>query len=96
MSSAVGPIFALLNASLPENDNTVELDVAMYPNPFLGVANDTFNFANERYLGLVDAGDDGQVIPLQPLLVKARNVDVIIAIDAVSFTNLSRTFSGIY
>ncbi|KLO18750.1 hypothetical protein SCHPADRAFT_819403 [Schizopora paradoxa] len=84
LSSGVGPIFALLNESLPENDNTVELDVAMYPNPFFGLANDTFNLSKERYLGLVDAGDDGQVIPLQPLLVEARNVDVIIAIDATN------------
>jgi hypothetical protein len=33
---------------------------------------------------MVDGSEDGQNIPLQPLLVKAREVDVIIAIDAVS------------
>jgi lysophospholipase len=39
----------------------------------------------------VDGGEDGEVIPLQPLLVKARGVDVIFAIDAVSgfFTSAS-------
>ncbi|KAG1861740.1 hypothetical protein DFJ58DRAFT_725585 [Suillus subalutaceus] len=31
---------------------------------------------------MVDGGEDGEVIPLQPLLVKARGVDVIFAIDA--------------
>jgi len=31
---------------------------------------------------MVDGGLDGQVIPLQPLLVQARGVDTIIAIDA--------------
>jgi lysophospholipase len=33
---------------------------------------------------MVDGGEDGEVIPLQPLLVKARGIDVIFAIDAVS------------
>jgi lysophospholipase len=39
----------------------------------------------------VDGGEDGEVISLQPLLVKARGVDVIFAIDAVSgfFTSAS-------
>lgn len=34
-------------------------------------------------LNLVDGGEDGETTPLQPLLVKARGLDVIVAIDAV-------------
>lgn len=56
----------------------------MYPNPFFGVANGTFIDTNEEFIGLVDGGEDGEIIPLQPLLVKARNVDVIFAIDGSS------------
>lgn len=56
---------------------------ALYPNPFYGVANGTFLDSNQTYLNLVDGGEDGEVTPFQPLLVKARGVDVIFAIDAV-------------
>lgn len=49
----------------------------------MGVAPQTFLDSGETQLALVDGGIDGQVIPIQPLLVKARSVDVVIAIDAV-------------
>ncbi len=55
----------------------------MIPNPFFGVANNTFPQSNQTFLRLVDGGEDGEVIPLQPLLVKAREIDVILAIDGV-------------
>ena len=70
-----------MNASIPQPG--VELDVTRYPNPFFGVANGTFIDSAQRVLSLVDGGEDGQLIPIQPLLVKARKVDVIIAIDGV-------------
>jgi len=72
-----------MNATIPQPG--VELDVSRYPNPFFGVANGTFVDSSQPVLTMVDGGEDGQVIPLQPLLVKARGVDVIIAIDAVRF-----------
>ena len=80
-TSIVGPIIEFLNASIPQPG--VELDVALYPNPFFGVANGTFIDSSETALRLVDGGEDGEVIPVQPLLVKAREVDVIVVIDAV-------------
>ena len=43
----------------------------------------SFIDASETELTLIDGGLDGQVIPLQPLYVKSRNLDVVIAIDAV-------------
>jgi lysophospholipase len=32
---------------------------------------------------MCDGGFDGQVTPLQPMLVKEREIDVVIAVDAV-------------
>jgi lysophospholipase len=80
-NSIVGPIIQFLNASIPQPG--VELDVVRYPNPFFGVAKHTFIDSSQTVLSMVDGGEDGEVIPIQPLLVKAREVDVIIAIDAV-------------
>jgi lysophospholipase len=82
LESEVGPLLSLLNSSFPETG--IEIDVASWPNPFYGVAPETFIASNQVDLTLVDGGEDGEVIPLQPLLVKARAVDVILAIDAVS------------
>ncbi|KDQ57439.1 hypothetical protein JAAARDRAFT_58053 [Jaapia argillacea MUCL 33604] len=82
LNSTVGPIIEALNSSTPEPG--IELDVSLYPNPFFGVANQTYIDTNQEYLSLVDGGEDGEVIPIQPLLVKARGVDVILAIDATS------------
>jgi lysophospholipase len=62
----------------------VEYDIASWPNPFYGVAPETFIDTAQTNLNLVDGGEDGETIPLQPLLVKPRGVDVIFAIDAVS------------
>ena len=82
MNSTVGPVIEFLNESIPQPG--VELDVVRYPNPFFGVANGTFIDSSHTVLTLVDGGEDGEVIPIQPLLVKSREVDVLIVIDAVS------------
>ena len=47
------------------------------------MANGTFIDSSETVLRMVDGGGDGEVIPAQPLLVKAREVDVMVVIDAV-------------
>lgn len=82
MESFFGPEISLINSLLPEPG--IELDVASWPNPFYGVAPGTFISSNQTDLRLVDGGEDGEEIPLQPLLVKARGVDTILAIDVVS------------
>jgi len=84
-----------MNATLPQPG--VELDVCRFPNPFQGVAKDTFIDSSQTVLSMVDGGEDGEVIPLQPMLVKARELDVIIAIDAVSeiFETLDPIFDNI-
>ena len=85
-SSPVGPLFALLNESLPQS-SSIELDLSLYPNAFFGVSPETFIDSDQEFLGLVDGGIDGEVVPFQPLLVKARNVDVIVAVDASADTD---------
>lgn len=87
LSSTIGPLFELLNLTLPEPG--IELDAALVPNPFFGVLPGTFPDSNQKFLRLVDGGEDGEVTPFQPLLVKARNIDTIFAIDAVRTTPVS-------
>ncbi|KAF8853612.1 lysophospholipase [Acephala macrosclerotiorum] len=63
-------------------------DIAQYqPNPFYHFNNDTNRSANSTQLTLVDGGEDGQNIPLYPLIQPQRNVDVIFAIDSSADTN---------
>jgi lysophospholipase len=72
----------LLNETYPQSP-ALRLDTSNFPNPFHGVAPDTFADSGETILALCDGGEDGQITPLQPMLVKDRKIDVIIAIDAV-------------
>ncbi|KAK6003153.1 hypothetical protein QM012_000998 [Aureobasidium pullulans] len=61
-------------------------DIANYPNPFFGYNNATSRIADTDQLTLVDGGEDGQNIPLHPLIQPERNVDVIFAIDSSADT----------
>ena len=54
------------------------------PQPFMGINPGVYQDFNSTSLSLVDGGEDREVVPLAPLLVKARNLDVIVAIDASS------------
>lgn len=74
---------AALNALFP-NAGT-DVSAAKVPNPFIGLQPSTYIDTKEQTLFLGDGGEDGQEIPFQPLLVKARGVDVIIATDAVCY-----------
>ncbi len=56
---------------------------AHIPNAFQGVNPKGYIDSAAPILSLGDGGDDGQEIPFQPLLVKARGVDVIVGIDLV-------------
>ncbi|KAI0743142.1 lysophospholipase [Daedaleopsis nitida] len=83
-ASSVGPIIAGLRQALPQSG--IRLDSAVVPNPFFGMSRDTFLDSDQHEIVLVDGGEDGEVTPVQPLLVKARGVDTIIAIDASADT----------
>lgn len=61
-------------------------DIAQYqPNPFLGW--DDSVVAGQIDLNMVDGGEDGQNLPLQPLIQPERHVDVIFAVDSTSDYN---------
>ncbi|XBW34739.1 hypothetical protein QEN19_000306 [Hanseniaspora menglaensis] len=58
---------------------------ASYPNPFYGLDAESQDFGSNitltEDLYLVDGGEDGETIPLVPLLQKEREVDAIFAFD---------------
>lgn len=57
-------------------------DIAIYaPNPFMRTSGFHSNIESSEFLSLVDGGEDGQNVPLHPLVQPERNVDVIIAFD---------------
>jgi lysophospholipase len=76
-------IFTRLLTDLGEDSN----DIAQWqPNPFYRYNNATNRNAESQQLALVDGGEDGQNIPLYPLLQPMRNVDVIFAVDSSADT----------
>ncbi|KAJ7178193.1 lysophospholipase [Mycena filopes] len=77
---------ALINATYPQPPG-LRLDTSNYPNPFHGVAPATFSDSGETILSLCDGGEDGQVSPLQPMLVPDRKIDVIVTIDSSNDAN---------
>ncbi|CAI5756204.1 unnamed protein product [Candida verbasci] len=79
ISSTIKSILTSILQNLSEEEN----DVAVYePNPFydsqVGYSENTIQ---NKSLNLVDGGEDGQNIPLYPLLQQDRSVDVIFAYD---------------
>ncbi|OSD00770.1 lysophospholipase [Trametes coccinea BRFM310] len=82
LSSSIGPLIEGINQTMPQSG--IRLDSAQVPNPFRGVAKGTFMDTDSAMLTLVDGGEDGETTPFQPLLVQARGIDTIIAIDAVN------------
>jgi len=87
IESQIGPIFEIVNQTFTQS-SLVEQDSAVYPNPFFGVNASVYEDSAQHFIALVDAGNNGEAVPNQPLLVKARKVEVIIAVDGVSFTVL--------
>ncbi|QLQ82185.1 hypothetical protein HG537_0G04400 [Torulaspora globosa] len=76
-----GPLATVFAKAMGNDSN----DVANYsPNPFRGIDlgyNSTASFSSDDYLYLADGGEDGETIPLAPLLQKEREVDIIFAFD---------------
>jgi len=66
-----------------------DIDIADYPNPFYGYNVGENRDAGTERLTLVDGGEDGQNIPLNPLIQPIRNVDVIFAVDSSADTDAS-------
>ncbi|KAM5343433.1 hypothetical protein ACJ41O_011970 [Fusarium nematophilum] len=61
-------------------------DIASWPNPFYRYNPEDNTNANSTILTLVDGGEDLQNIPLHPLLLPERQVDVIFAVDGSADT----------
>jgi len=59
--------------------------VSKWPNPFLGLSPSNVDSLNPE-LELIDGGTNGENIPLNPLLVNARALDTIVAVDASADT----------
>lgn len=84
-----GFISSLVNKFLNTLDQD-NCDVAVYaPNPFRRSALNHPAIETADYLALVDGGQDGQGVPLNPLLQKERSVDIIFAFDNSADSNLS-------
>ncbi|KAG7448332.1 phospholipase B [Guyanagaster necrorhizus] len=75
-------VMTYLLARLLEDVRTRDDDVANWPNSFRNVAPSTFVDTNSDWLELIDGGSNGEVVPFNPLLVKARGLDIIVGIDS--------------
>lgn len=73
----------LVNATFYSTQPSQEIDVSAVPNPFMGVNAGKYEDANQTELRLIDGGLTGAVSPLSPLIILAREVDVIVVADSV-------------
>ena len=63
----------------------IETNYAVYyHNPFFRHPNGTSKITEDAHLYLVDGGEDGENIPLRPLLIPERQLDVVLLIDSSS------------
>ncbi|CDF90122.1 ZYBA0S06-01046g1_1 [Zygosaccharomyces bailii CLIB 213] len=69
----------------PSSLGSLGTDYAVYqPNPFFkypGVSNE---LTNNDYLYLVDGGEDGENVPVRPLTIPERSMDIIFIVDSSS------------
>ncbi|KAK4702983.1 lysophospholipase, partial [Phenoliferia sp. Uapishka_3] len=75
-----------------QNSNLSVPLVANYPNTFhnfVPSASATFESAGNTILQLTDGGENGENVPLSPLLVKARMQDILIAVDGSADTDFA-------
>ncbi|KZS95656.1 lysophospholipase [Sistotremastrum niveocremeum HHB9708] len=88
LDSSIGPLITIINSTFgPHQPLPISLDAAAVPNPFKGVNSGSFGASPQDFLTLVDGGEDGQVIPIQPLLIPERGLDIVIAVDAANDEN---------
>ncbi|KAA1473978.1 phospholipase B [Dentipellis sp. KUC8613] len=57
-------------------------DVANWPSPFQGIKPGAFEDSNSSWINLIDGSSNGENVPLGPMFVKARGLDVVVAVDA--------------
>ena len=56
-------------------------DVANWPNPFQGLADQTFQDTDATWIELIDGSSNSENIPYGPLLVNARKLDVLVTLE---------------
>ncbi|KAL4981237.1 acyl transferase/acyl hydrolase/lysophospholipase [Aspergillus desertorum] len=71
-------------ASILEAVGQANEDIAGYSNPFRGYQDSPAAISASSELNVVDGGEDGQNVPLHPLIQPARHVDVMFAIDSTA------------
>jgi lysophospholipase len=85
-STALQNAIAEILTAVGESNN----DISVYkPNPFWQYNHNTGRYADAKALTLVDGGEDGQNIPLHPLIQPNRHVDVVFAVDSSADSNAS-------
>lgn len=84
-SDVPGFLLDAINRTLEGLDRAQE-DIALWPNPFYQYNSGSYENAGNRTLALVDGGEALQNIPLHPLTLRDRQVDVIFAVDGSADT----------
>ncbi|ORY72587.1 lysophospholipase catalytic domain-domain-containing protein [Leucosporidium creatinivorum] len=82
-ASSINQLVTLYEASFTSQPNQ-QLDISAIPSPFEGVHRNTYEDSDQTQLRLMDGGMNGEVVPIYPLAVKKRGVDVLIAADATA------------
>ncbi|THV07356.1 phospholipase B [Dendrothele bispora CBS 962.96] len=62
-------------------------DVANWPNPFQGLKKDSYQDADATWLSLIDGASNIENIPLGPLFVRERGLDVVVTLDGSADTS---------
>ncbi|KZT22215.1 phospholipase B [Neolentinus lepideus HHB14362 ss-1] len=57
-------------------------DVANWPNPFQGLKSQNFEDSASDWLELIDGSSNGENVPIGQLFVRARGLDVVVAVDS--------------
>ncbi|KAH9985800.1 phospholipase B [Russula compacta] len=83
-SSSSKGLLQLLSRQLAEFRTRAD-DVANWPNPFYNLSGKAdFQDLNSTWLELIDGSSNGENVPLGQQFVKARDLDVVIAVDSSS------------
>ncbi|KAK4208973.1 acyl transferase/acyl hydrolase/lysophospholipase [Rhypophila decipiens] len=85
VEGAPNSLISMINSTLARVGDE-NRDVAVWPNPFFQYNSAKNPNANSKVMTLVDGGEGLENIPFHPLLWRARDVDVIIAIDSSADT----------
>lgn len=71
------------NGIKPADLTQIKADFAVYhPNPFLDYPTVDSILTTDDHLYLVDGGEDGENVPLRPLMIPEREVDAIFILDS--------------